>query len=171
MKKSLSCVLVVDDSKCVNCHKCISVCPVKYCNAGSGEAVKVNNDMCLACGACIKACTHNARIYIDDTEKFLHDLSLGTKIVAVVAPAIASNFPDKYLNFNSFLKEIGVDAIFDVSFGAELTIKSYLNHIENNKPTCVISQPCPAIVTYVEIYHPELIQYLAPADSPMVHTM
>jgi iron only hydrogenase large subunit-like protein len=35
----------------------------------------------------------------------------------------------------------------------------------------VISQPCPAIVSYVEIYRPELIPYLAPADSPMLHTV
>lgn len=35
----------------------------------------------------------------------------------------------------------------------------------------VISQPCPAIVTYIQIYHPKLIPYLAPADSPMMHTI
>lgn len=35
----------------------------------------------------------------------------------------------------------------------------------------MIAQPCPAIVTYIEIYEPELIPYLAPVDSPMMHTM
>ncbi|MDR3138294.1 MAG: methyl-accepting chemotaxis protein, partial [Treponema sp.] len=35
----------------------------------------------------------------------------------------------------------------------------------------VIAQPCPTLVSFIEIYRPELIPYLAPADSPMLHTM
>lgn len=171
MQQKLSTVLTVDQDKCVNCHKCISVCPVKYCNDGTGSTVEVNNDMCLACGACIKACTHNARMYHDDIELFIKDIRKGVKMVAVVAPAVASNFPDNYLKLNTFLKKMGVQAVFDVSFGAELTIKSYLHHLRKNKPRNIIAQPCPAIVSYIEIYRPELIKYLAPADSPMMHTM
>ena len=171
MQKTLSKVLVVDEVKCVNCHKCISVCPIKYCNDGSKSSVEVINDMCIACGACIKACTHDARYYLDDFDKFIDDTRRGVKMIAIVAPSIASNFPDNYLKINSLLRKMGVEAIFDVSFGAELTIKSYLNHITKNKPRSIISQPCPALVTYIEIYRPELIKYLAPNDSPMMHTM
>lgn len=171
MQTHLQPVVIIDENKCVNCHKCISVCPVKYCNDGSDNVVKINADMCIACGACIKACTHDARNYVDDIDKFVEALKGKEKIVAIVAPAIASNFPDTYLHLNGFLKTMGVEAIYDVSFGAELTIKSYVNHIENDKPKCVISQPCPAIVSYIQIYQPELIPYLAPADSPMMHTM
>ena len=69
-----------------------------------------------------------------------------------------------------WLKSAGVKACFDVSFGAELTIKSYLEHAKNN-PEAIISQPCPAIVSFIEIYKPELLPYLAPADSPMLHTI
>jgi cation diffusion facilitator family transporter len=58
-----------------------------------------------------------------------------------------------------------------VSFGAELTVQSYLAHVSANAPRLVIAQPCPAIVSFIEIYHPELIPFLAPADSPMLHTM
>ena len=171
MIHELSPVLQVDQGKCVNCHKCISVCPVKYCNDGSGNTVIVNNDMCIACGTCIKACSHGARYYVDDIERFLYDLKHGVKMVSVVAPAIAANFPGQYLKINALLKKMGVEANFDVSFGAELTVKSYLNHLNNNKPRTIIAQPCPAIVTFVEVYHPELLPYLAPADSPMMHTI
>lgn len=171
MYKELSEVLKVDHEKCVNCHKCISVCPVKYCNNGSGSTVELNPDMCIGCGACITACTHDARIYIDDFDEFLEDLGKELPMVAVVAPSIAANYPDHYLHVNTLLKQMGVAAVFDVSFGAELTVKSYLNHLENNKPRTIISQPCPALVSYIQIYRPELIPYLAPADSPMLHTM
>jgi hypothetical protein len=101
----------------------------------------------------------------------MSDLRRGIKIIAIVAPAIAANFPEHYFQFNTWLRSIGVKAVFDVSFGAELTVKSYLEYIKARHPELVIAQPCPAIVTYIQIYHPELIPYLAPAHSPMLHTI
>lgn len=164
-------VIDVDPTKCINCHACITACPVKYCNDGSGDHVEINPDLCIGCGHCIDACTHGARMINDDLELFLSDLQKGVKTIAIVAPAVAANFPKMYLKLNGWLKSMGVRAVFDVSFGAELTVKTYLDHIEKNKPSTVIAQPCPAIVSYIEIYRPELLQYLAPADSPMLHTI
>lgn len=171
MRTRLIPVIEVDQDKCVNCHACITVCPVKFCNDGSKNHVSVNADLCIACGSCIDACTHGARKYLDDLDLFFQDLDQGVPMVAVVAPSAASNFRDQYLRLNGFLKRAGVKAVFDVSFGAELTIKSYLTHAGKHKPKTIISQPCPAIVTYIELYQPELIPYLAPADSPVIHTI
>ncbi|MFC2137166.1 PAS domain S-box protein [Bacteroidota bacterium] len=167
---SLPEVIEVDKEKCVNCHACISACPVKYCNDGSSDYVKVNPNMCIACGNCLAVCTHNARIYIDDFPQFIEEIENKEKMVAIVAPSIAANFPNQYLNFNGWLKSLGIEAIFDVSFGAELTVKSYVKHLKNN-PEAIIAQPCPAIVTYIELYKPELIKHLAPVDSPMLHSI
>jgi iron only hydrogenase large subunit-like protein len=164
-------LVFVDKDKCVNCHACISVCPVKFCNNGSGDYVTINNQLCLGCGNCIDACTHEARYYVDDWPLFVEAVNQDEKLVAIVAPAIAASFPNDYLRFNTLLKKLGVKAIFDVSFGAELTVHSYLKHAQQNSPKCIIAQPCPALVSYIEIYRPELIQYLAPADSPMLHTI
>ncbi|MBN2694044.1 tetratricopeptide repeat protein [bacterium] len=164
-------VLKVSKEFCVSCHKCISVCPVKYANDGSGNYVILNNDLCIACGECLHACTHGARVIIDDFEALVLSLQKKESVIAIVAPAIAATFPERYLEFNGWLKQIGVKAIFDVSFGAELTVKSYLDYIKKENPSCVIAQPCPAIVNYIETYQPELIPYLAPKDSPMTHTM
>jgi iron only hydrogenase large subunit-like protein len=144
---------------------------MKFCNDGTGDNVDLNDDSCIGCGECIRVCTHEARVGIDDFDEFLNAAGKKEKIVAITAPAIASNFPGEYLNINGWLKSIGVEAIFDVSFGAELTVKSYLEHLKENTPKVIISQPCPAIVTFIQIKHPELLEYLAPADSPMVHTM
>ncbi|MDD3049681.1 MAG: [Fe-Fe] hydrogenase large subunit C-terminal domain-containing protein [Candidatus Cloacimonetes bacterium] len=167
----LSKVVTVDAEKCVNCHACILACPVKFCNDASGDHVSINENLCIGCGSCIDACKHDARQIVDDFNLFKGALKKGEKILAIVAPAIAANFPGRFLNFNGWLKSIGVNGIFDVSFGAELTIKSYINYLESAHPKTVISQPCPAIVTYIEIYKPELLPYLAPADSPMMHTI
>jgi iron only hydrogenase large subunit-like protein len=138
---------------------------------GSGGKLRINADLCIGCGNCITVCSHNARNLIDDTARFMDDLKQGKKIVAVVAPAIASFFPEKILNFNGYLKSLGVGGFLDVSFGAELTVISYLDYSKKKNPRTVIAQPCPAIVSFIEIYCPKLLPYLAPADSPMLHTV
>lgn len=167
----LSRVIEVDAEKCVNCHACIAACPVKYCNNAVGDHVEVNPDLCIACGSCIDACTHDARSGVDDFSLWLKDIQKGERMIAISAPAIAANFPDTYLRLHGWLQSLGVKDFFDVSFGAELTVKSYLEYIKTEKPRTVIAQPCPAIVTYIELYQRELLKHLAPADSPMLHTI
>lgn len=171
--KHLSPVIQVDTDKCVGCFQCIRSCPVRYCNNGTHEpgVIELESDRCIGCGSCIPVCTHDARKIIDDTDQFLTDLKRRVPMVAIVAPAIAAHYPDHYYNINGWLRSVGVDAVFDVSFGAELTVKSYLDHVQRNNPKLVIAQPCPALVSYVQIYRPELIPYLAPAHSPMLHTI
>ncbi len=164
-------VIRVNKDKCVACHQCVQACPVKFCNDASGDHIAVHHDLCIGCGTCIDACTHGAREGIDDFDEFMKAVSTGGHIVGIVAPAVAANFPKEYLRLNGWLKSLGVKAIFDVSFGAELTVKSYLEAIKAKGPKCVIAQPCAALVSYIEIYRPELLSYLAPADSPMMHTM
>ena len=164
-------VIKIDDEKCVNCYACIAACPVKNCMDATGETVTINHDLCIGCGSCIAACTHDARLRVDDAGAFFAALERKEKIVAIAAPAVVASFPDTYLNLNGYLMSLGVSAIFDVSFGAELTVASYVDHIRENAPKLVISQPCPAIVAYIQLYRPELVPHLAPADSPMVHTM
>ncbi|MDR0443666.1 MAG: methyl-accepting chemotaxis protein [Treponema sp.] len=164
-------VIKIDEEKCINCYTCITACPVKYCMNGSGNKLLINPDLCIGCGNCIAACTHKARLPVDDTSHFFGDLKGGDKMIAIVAPAIASVFPGKFLNVNGYLKSLGVEAVFDVSLGAELTVISYLDFIKQKKPRMVIAQPCPAIVNYIETYQPKLIPFLAPADSPMLHTI
>ncbi|MDR2865394.1 MAG: methyl-accepting chemotaxis protein [Spirochaetaceae bacterium] len=166
----LSEIIKVDQAKCNNCHTCIAVCPVKICIDGSGEKVSNIAERCLGCGRCIPACRQDARSFTDDTERFFKDLEAKAPIIAIVAPAAAAVFDDIF-KLNGFLKSIGVQETFDVSFGAELTVQSYLDYAKKQKPPVIIAQPCPALVSYCEIYQSELLKYLAPAHSPMLHTV
>lgn len=167
--KLLCPVVEVDLDKCVNCHACIAVCPVKDCNHATPEGVILDSNLCIGCGECIDACRHDARKPIDDFATFMQSLRRKDKWIAIVAPAVAASFPNKFLHLNGWLQSLGVAACFDVSFGAELTVKSYLEAMKSGHKGPVIAQPCPAIVTYIETYRPELIEYLAPAHSPMGH--
>lgn len=65
------------------------------------------------------------------------------------------------------LKKLGVNLIYDVSFGADITTWAYLKGIEKLNLDSVIAQPCPAIVNYIEKYKPEIIDKLSPIHSPM----
>jgi iron only hydrogenase large subunit-like protein len=164
-------IIGIDKESCVNCHACIAVCPIKMCNNGSGEHVDFNPEMCIGCGSCISACTHGARYGVDDASRFFDALNGEEKIVAIAAPAIAANFSRNYKKIFGWLKTLGVQDFFDVSFGAELTVKSYLDYIKKNRVKTMIAQPCPSVVNYIQIYRPELLKYLAPLDSPMLHTI
>ncbi len=170
MAFSLPKIIDVDSDKCVQCHVCIQVCPVKYCNDASDleKGITVNPDLCIGCGFCIRACTHDARIIVDDTERFIEDLKNGEKIITLVAPAVDVNFPNELENLLGWLKSIGVKMNFDVSFGAEITTYQYLKAIKAGAKTPVIAQPCPAVVSYIEIYKPELMPYLSPTGSPVM---
>jgi NAD-dependent dihydropyrimidine dehydrogenase PreA subunit len=130
----LAAVIDLDPERCVNCHACIGACPVKHCNDGSGDHVSIDHDTCIGCGQCLDACHHQARRPRDDAERFFADVARGVPIIAVVAPAVAAVFPEHWLRFNGWLRQLGVQACFDVSFGAELTIKSYLDHVARNHP-------------------------------------
>lgn len=52
---------------------------------------------------------------------------------------------------------MGVNHIISVSFGADITTWGYVNYITKYDFKGGVSQPCPAIVGYIEHYLPELI--------------
>lgn len=165
---SLPNVVGVDSEKCTNCHLCIGVCPAKFCNDASNPSngIVVNSDLCIGCGACIRACTHNARYIIDDTDRFISDLKNGENIAVLIAPAVDVNFPDTLNNLLGWFTNQGVKMNFDVSFGAEITTYQYNKALENGVNTPIIAQPCPSIVSYIEMYRPSLMKHLAPTGSP-----
>ncbi|MBQ7677351.1 MAG: response regulator, partial [Lachnospiraceae bacterium] len=123
---------------------------------------------CIACGACIDACEHDAREFLDDTERFFADLKKGERISLLVAPAFLANYPNQYASVLGGLKKLGVNRIISISFGADITTWAYINYIQKYDYLGGISQPCPAVVRYIERYVPELLPKLFPVHSPMM---
>lgn len=161
-------MLVYTNDNCTGCNKCVRVCPTLVSNIAQEGKIWVNKESCVACGACLKACGHQARAFKDDTESFFADLKGGKKISVIVAPAFLANYPKEYKRVLGYLKSCGVNHIYSVSFGADITTWGYLKYITENNFIGGISQPCPAVVDYVEKYIPKLIPRMMPVQSPMM---
>lgn len=166
--------LVYTNEKCQGCNRCISVCPVLTANYSveteQGSRIEVHSENCISCGACFDACEHHARSFMDDTERFFRDLERGEQISVLIAPAFEANYPNEYGSVLGGLKTKGVNHFISVSFGADITTWGYINYISKHGMKGGISQPCPAVVNYIEHYEPELISKLVPIHSPMMCT-
>jgi len=166
-------IIKVDESKCVGCNACVRVCPVRDANvAQTGEdgvlKITINDEHCIKCGACIRACKQGARDYEDDTLQFLEDLSKHQKIYCIVAPAIKIAFDGRWRHVLQWLRTKGVEKIYDVSFGADICTWAHVRYLEKNPGAKVISQPCAAVVNYIERHAQELLSNLSPIHSPML---
>ena len=164
--------LVFTTNACVGCNRCIGACSCQGANIAkniNGEnVIEVDMDKCIACGACFDVCEHHAREYEDDTERFFEDLKRGEKISVILAPAFKANYYDEYETVLGGLKKLGVNRILSVSYGADITSWAYINYIQKHNFVGGISQPCPAVVGYIEKYLPELLPKLMPIHSPMM---
>ncbi len=171
-KDSLNQGLVYTNESCTGCNRCISVCSVLGANYSLMEdgknVIHVDGEACVECGACMDVCHHKARGYRDDTEAFLTALKKGENISILIAPAFIANYPKEYRRVLGYLKSLGVNRMISVSFGADITTWGYLNYITKHNFKGGISQPCPAIVNYIEKYIPELTEKLVPVHSPMM---
>lgn len=165
--------LITDEiEKCVGCNRCIRACPIEGANQVYIEnneiKVTINSNRCIACGFCIDTCRHDVRGYTDDTERFIDDLRNGAAISMFAAPAIQVN--EQGGRLLTWLRQLGVKKIYDVSLGADICTWAHIRLIERGVPHPVITQPCPAIVNYILNHKPALMKYLSPVHSPMLCT-
>ena len=163
-------LIIVKPDKCVGCNSCVRSCPAPEANItkmlDDGRFVTtVNPDKCIACGECVKACDHGARDYIDDTEAAMSRMK-SDKLIILATPAIKTVFPTKWKGILDWFRSKGC-IIYDVSLGADICTWAHLRAIEQKKVGNVITQPCAAIVKYIEIYQPKLLSNLSPIHSPI----
>jgi iron only hydrogenase large subunit-like protein len=173
-------LIIVNPDKCVGCNACIRTCRAPEANItklikdDNGNVVRsvttVNPEKCIACGECVKNCSHGARDYVDDTLDVMNAIyNQKENFIVLAAPTIKSVYPTKWKGILQWFKDRGC-LVYDVSFGADICTWAHLKFIQQNKINSIITQPCAAIVNYIETYQPSLIRNLSPVHSPILCT-
>jgi len=142
---------------------------ITYQDEDGNIKVRIDYDKCIVCGRCVLACKHDARYFLDDLDQFFNDLKDSVPISLIAAPSIRTNIPN-YKRLFTYLKQRGVNKIYDVSLGADICIWGHIKYLEKNNAAHIITQPCPVVVTYCEMYSHNLLKRLSPVHSPMACT-
>lgn len=166
-------IIGLKKEKCVGCNACVRACPagdanIAHLSDDGNLIIEIDDNKCIKCGACISACSHNARYFRDDIDQFLKDLKSGTEIAIIAAPSIKIAFEGNWRHALQWLQNQGVHGIYDVSYGADICTWAHLRYLEQHPDAKLISQPCAAVVNYIQHHKPELIPHLSPVQSPMM---
>src|SRR5690554_235196 len=153
--------------RCKRCYSCIRECPAKAIKVVNGQA-QVIYERCIVCGHCTKVCLRRAKKILSDVELVVNEIIPSGKAVAIVASSFPASFPDDYKKLPDALRKIGFNQVVENAFGADLIAGKYLEEIQSDTRRNIISSVCPAVVSYIEKYYPELVENLARVDSPMI---
>lgn len=154
---------------CRVCYTCVRECPAKAIRIIDGQAT-VLHERCIGCGNCVRVCSQGAKIIVDSTTQVTELLQQTTTVAAIIAPSFPAEFAEcDYRVLVGMIRALGFSFVNEVAFGADLVADRY-QRLLKNKPGPYIATSCPAVVFYVEKYHPVMIDKLAPIVSPMVAT-
>ncbi len=173
-KIDLSGVVMTND-KCLGSNRCMRACDYFGTNSAILQAdgrysFVVDDQKCISCGACIDACTNNARVYKDDTEAFFEALKNGEEISVLVSQLMLGHYHDDYKKVLGGLKKLGVKNFISVGNGGDISAWAYINYMKKNNVNFLITQHCSATINYIVRFVPELIKHLAPVQSPIMST-
>jgi len=178
-KKNLA--LEKEQHKCVSCGYCVRTCKNDISVYKMYDIKKTKQPICIHCGQCANICPTEAiheRFDYLRVKKLLKDKK---KILAFsIAPAVRVALGEEFglpVGTNvegkivSALKQIGANYVFDINFGADLTIMEeameLVHRIEKNKKLPMFTSCCPAWVNFCEIFYPKLIPNLSTCKSPI----
>jgi iron-only hydrogenase group A len=177
-----------DQSKCIGCGNCVSVCPVGFLSVNDCGRVSPSskeNEACIHCGQCVMHCPVGAISGVGEFEdiKVLEQniADEHTTVVVQFAPSIRASIGDEFGmrpgevvtgKLIAGLKMLGFDAVFDTASGADFTTveesQELLDRIANNERLPAFTSCCPAWVSFVESYYPEFVPNLCTSRSPQI---
>ena len=154
--------------RCRVCYTCVRECPAKAIRITAGQA-EVIAERCIGCGNCVRVCSQKAKHVLSSIDEVNHLLQEENRVAACIAPSFPAEFIDiQPRQLVGMVRALGFRFVNEVAFGADLVAQRYRSLLEQNKRLHCIATTCPAIVEFVERYHPGLVKSLAPIVSPMV---
>jgi len=156
-------------NRCRICYTCVRTCPAKAIRITRSQA-EVVPERCIACGHCIQVCSQKAKRIVTTLYEVEALLKSGAPVAVCVAPSFPVEFQDEVgpRVLVGMLRQMGFAKVVEVAFGADLVAERYRRLLRERPRDQFIASTCPAIVTFVERYQPELVPFLAPIVSPMV---
>lgn len=197
-KKDLSsAALYRDPDKCIMCRRCETMCnEVQTVGAltafGRGfstivapaEKNLIVDSPCVYCGQCVSVCPTGAltgHSYINHVWNALFDPT--KKVVVQVAPAVRVALGEEFGypageivtgKMVSGLRKLGFDAVFDTTFGADLTIieegTEIIQRLTTNENLPILTSCCPGWINFIRYYYPSLEYMPSTTKSPQQMT-
>ena len=186
--------IVIDRTKCVLCGRCVAACKTKtatesitFMNDNKGNRIVGPNELkCfddtnrILCGQCVAACPVDALSEKSHTERVKDALADEEKhVIVAMAPSIRTAMGELFKmgygvdvtgKLYTALRMLGFDKIFDINFGADMTIMEeateLVQRIKEGGPFPMFTSCCPSWVRLVENYYPNFLDNLSTAKSP-----
>ena len=159
----------IDSDKCSLSFTCIRVCPVKAIKIEDKHAI-VMHDRCIGCGSCFTVCKHHAISVRNEKEIVREMIGSGVPVAAICDPSISGEFTDitDYRKFVAMIRALGFKYVLETAFGIDLIALKYKKLFNDFHGKYYITANCPAVVSFVEMYHPELTENIAPIVPPYI---
>ena len=155
---------------------CVRACPVKAVEMDDNRKSRIDHNKCVSCGSCVYQCPFGAivdKTYIKEVLNLIKESWSNTnyKVYAVIAPAIASQFPEYKLGqVFTAIKNLGFYDIAEAALGADMVslyeAKEFAETV--GEMGWKTSSCCPAFVDFVKRHYPQLMSHVSTAVSPMV---
>ena len=183
---------VIDQSRCIKCGRCKSVCPydaishhtrpcaeacgVKAIDSDELGRAKIVPERCVSCGMCMVNCPFGAIADKSQLFQLIRAIRRGDKIIAEVAPSYVGQFGDKVTpaKFKAALKQLGFADVFEVALGADMGAAIEAHHyaetVATGKQPYMFTSCCPAWAMLIKHYFPETADKISNTLTPMVAT-
>jgi len=163
-------LLTLDQGRCQGCTHCLRVCPTEAIRIRKGKA-RVMAHRCVHCGQCLRICPQKAwKMSGGENEEHVLPTAPWTRL----DPAVYWQFGNRVnpAEVIRAFEEIGFSGVRDMSQAYEryrLRIQAYLSSPERALPT--VSSTCPAVVEFIRVKYPSLIENLTPILPPAESVM
>ncbi|MDC7223425.1 MAG: [Fe-Fe] hydrogenase large subunit C-terminal domain-containing protein [Spirochaetales bacterium] len=159
--------LHTEKRECQDCYKCVRHCPVKAISVKDGSAL-VTHELCIYCGRCYEICPVGAKKVPSEVHRAEALLSRAEAVYVSLSPSFFSEFAGREDSVLTFLYGKGAAGVSETAIGAEFVSRAIGSCWDDSGRDKLISTACPAIVTLINLYFPDLKENMTPIASPMI---